>query len=36
MKLYYLQNETRKNELNKACVDYTPAYIPRMWAALFS
>jgi len=28
MKLYYLQNETRKCELNKAGVDYTPAYIP--------
>ena len=34
MKLYYLQNETRKNELNKAGVDYTPAYSPAILAWL--
>ena len=32
--LYYLQNDTRKNELNEAGVDYTPAYIPAILAWL--
>ena len=34
MSLYYLQNDIRKSDLNKAGVDYTPAYIPAILAWL--
>ena len=34
MNILYLQNESRKKELNSRGIDYTPAYIPAVLAWL--